>query len=97
MDNRDRASVASPSSLARRNVVQTVRKIYESLPKVIRVPDALKNRRVEVILLPLDDIPAPSPGLNTGKKPIEEFVGAWKGKPLVRPEQGEYETRELLL
>jgi hypothetical protein len=76
--------------------VQTVRKIYESLPKVIRVPDALKNRRVEVILLPLDDVPETSPGPYKGKNPIEEFVGAWKGKPLVRPEQGEYEERELL-
>jgi hypothetical protein len=74
--------------------VQTVRKIYESLPKVIRVPDALKNRRVEVILLPLDDVPATSPGSLKGKNPIEDFVGAWKGKPLVRPDQGEYEARE---
>ena len=76
--------------------MQTVRKIYESLPKVIRVPDALKNRRVEVILLPLDDASAASPGPHKGKNPIADFVGAWKGKPLVRPDQGEYETRELL-
>lgn len=76
--------------------MQTVRKIYESLPKVIRVPDALKNRRVEVILLPLDDAETTPPGPSMGKNPIEEFLGAWKGKPLVRPEQGEYETRELL-
>jgi hypothetical protein len=76
--------------------MQTVRKIYENLPKVIRVPDALKNRRVEVILLPLDDVPATPPGPYEGKNPIEDFVGAWKGKPLIRPEQGEYETREPL-
>ncbi len=76
--------------------MQTVRKIYENLPKVIRVPDALKNRRVEVILLPLDDVPATSPGPCKGKNPIEDFIGAWKGKPLVRPEQGEYESREPL-
>ncbi len=74
--------------------MQTVRKIYERLPKVIRVPDALKNRRVEVILLPLDDVPATSPGPHKGKNPIEDFIGAWKGKPLVRPEQGDNETRE---
>ena len=76
--------------------MQTVRRIYENLPKVIRVPDALKNRRVEVILLPLDDVPATSPGPHKGKNPIEDFIGAWKGKPLVRPEQGEYESREPL-
>jgi hypothetical protein len=84
------------SILERRSGVQTVRKIYESLPKVIRVPDALKNRRVEVILLPLDDTETATPGSDKGKNPVEEFMGAWKGKPLVRPEQGEYETRERL-
>lgn len=76
--------------------MQTVRKIYERLPKVIRVPDALKNRRVEVILLPLDDVPATPLVTHKSKNPIEDFVGAWKGKPLVRPEQSEYETREAL-
>ena len=76
--------------------MQTVRKIYENLPKVIRVPDALKNRRVEVILLLLDDVAAAPPGMHKSKNPIEDFVGAWKGKPLVRPEQGEYESREPL-
>jgi len=75
--------------------MQTVRKIYENLPKVIRVPDALKNRRVEVILLPLDDVSA-TPRAHQSRNPIEDFVGAWKGKPLVRPDQGEYETREPL-
>lgn len=74
--------------------MQTVRKVYEDLPKVVRVPDALKNGRVEVILLPLDDIPVTTPGTYESKNPIEELVGAWKGKPMVRPEQGEYETRE---
>jgi hypothetical protein len=96
VEESDRSSVAKYGSLARRNGVQTVRKIYESLPKVIRVQDTLKNRRVEVILLPLDDVPATSPGPHKGKNPIREFVGAWKGKPLVPPDQGEYETRELL-
>ena len=76
--------------------MQTVRKIYENLPKIIRVPDALKNRRVEVILLPLDDVSATPPGAHQSRNPIEGFVGAWKGKPLVRPDQGEYETREPL-
>jgi hypothetical protein len=84
------------ASLARRDVVETVRRIYERLPKVIRVPDALKNRRVEVILLLLDDVPATPPGTHKSKNPIEDFVGAWKGKPLVRPEQGENESREAL-
>lgn len=31
------------------------RQIYESLPNVISVPAELRRRRVEVIILPLDD------------------------------------------
>lgn len=76
--------------------MQAVRKIYERLPKVIRVPDALKNRRVEVILLPLDDVPVTHPVTHKNKNPIEGFVGAWKGKPLVCSKQGKFETREPL-
>ena len=59
-------------------------------------PTDLTNRRTEGILLPLDDVPASSLGPYKGKNPIEEFLEAGKGKPLVRPEQGEDETRELL-
>jgi hypothetical protein len=76
--------------------MKAVRKVYKNLPEVIRVPDYLKNRRVEVILLPLDE--ATHAGLKTreGQIPIDEFLGAWKGEPLVREEQGDYEIRESL-
>jgi len=59
--------------------VQTVRKIYESLPKVISVPDALKNRRVEVILLPLDDVSATSPGPTRAKTRLKTLWEHGKG------------------
>ncbi len=37
--------------------MDVVRRIYESLPDTIDMPDSLKNRPVEVILLPLDKAP----------------------------------------
>jgi hypothetical protein len=73
-----------------------VRQIYESLPETIDMPDSLKNRPVEVILLPLDEAPVKTDKQRKKQKLSYEFLGAWKGEPLVRPEQGEYETREAL-
>ncbi len=32
-----------------------IRQIYESVPQVIPVPAALQHRRVEIIMLPLDE------------------------------------------
>ncbi len=77
--------------------MNAVRQVYENLPKMIKVPDVLKNRRVEVIMLPMDEENKPEKQ-NTRRKtnPIDEFIGAWEGEPLVRPDQGEYEVRELL-
>ena len=36
--------------------MQMLRQIYESVPNVIPVPAALHRRRVEVIMLPLDEV-----------------------------------------
>ena len=56
------------------------------LEGIIELPINLKNRLVEIILLPLDS-----------KKPIrhsragsslDQFAGAWNGEPLVREESG---------
>lgn len=35
--------------------IEAIRQIYESLPNVISVPLKLRRRRVEVIILPLDE------------------------------------------
>ncbi len=35
--------------------MQAIRQIYESLPGVINVPAELRRRKVEVIILPLDE------------------------------------------
>jgi len=60
------------------------------------MPDSLKNRPVEVILLPLDEAPDTLDKRRKKRKSAYEFLGAWKGEALTRPEQGEYETREPL-
>jgi hypothetical protein len=76
--------------------MDVVRRIYESLPENIRMPDSLKNRPVEVILLPLDEAPmTPDKGRGKGES-FYEFLGGWKGEALTRSEQDEYEHRESL-
>ena len=76
--------------------MDVVRQIYESLPDTIDMPDSLKNRPVEVILLPLDEAPVRPDKRRKKQKSANEFLGAWKGEALTRPEQGEFETREPL-
>ncbi|MFH0957291.1 MAG: hypothetical protein V1897_01170 [Pseudomonadota bacterium] len=76
--------------------MDVVRQIYESLPETIRMPDSLKNRPVEVILAPLDKAPVRPDKRRKKQKSAYEFLGAWKGEILTRPEQGEYGTRESL-
>ena len=76
--------------------MDVVRQIYESLPETLDMPDSLKNRPVEVILLPLDEAPDTLDKRRKKRKSAYEFLGAWKGEPLSRPEQGEYEIREPL-
>jgi hypothetical protein len=35
--------------------MQAIRQIYESLPDVISVPSEMRRRKVEIIILPLDE------------------------------------------
>jgi|GEM_PF-5150093 len=69
-----------------------IRQIYD---KTIITPIFLKNRRVEVIMLPLDEdtdkFKKPKVRGRQKKNPIEEIIGAWEGEPLVRPDQGAFE------
>ncbi|MFP4349747.1 MAG: hypothetical protein ACOC23_06690 [Thermodesulfobacteriota bacterium] len=76
--------------------MDAVRRIYKKLPGKIDAPKSLKNRKVEVIMLPLEEdnafIDISRPEVDT----IKEFIGAWKGEPIIRPDQGEFEIREPL-
>ena len=37
--------------------MEAIRQVYERLPETITIPPALRDRRVELILLPLDEEP----------------------------------------
>ena len=37
--------------------MEAIRQVYERLPETIVIPPALRDRRVEIILLPLDEEP----------------------------------------
>ena len=65
------------------------------LEGIVEIPTNLKNRLVEVILLPLDS--EKSTLHRRSGSPLDRFAGAWAGEPLVREEQGNYEAREELM
>lgn len=73
-----------------------MRKIYENLPAMIPCPEHLIDRRVELILLPLDEDEAIRSDRQKVIPSLDELIGAWQGEPLTRPEQGDFEDRELL-
>jgi ribosome biogenesis SPOUT family RNA methylase Rps3 len=83
--------------------MEPIRQIYEKLPEVITVPDELRDRRVEVILLPLDEEPdVAALAAELGLKPEDiadlhalRFAGCLPDFPPRAP-QGEYEVREEL-
>jgi hypothetical protein len=75
-----------------------VRETIESnlLEGIIEIPNKLRNRLVEVILLPV--VSEELNGQSTKKRgfPLKRFAGAWFGEQLVRENQGNYEVREEL-
>lgn len=76
--------------------MDTVRRIYKKLPGKIDAPKSLKDRKVEVIMLPLEE---DNEFLDNSRKKVDtikEFIGSWKGEPMIRPDQGEFEVREPL-
>jgi hypothetical protein len=67
--------------------MEAVRKIYQQLPDTLRMPNNLKHRRVEVILLPLDVEKNYRTDSNPVASPLARFAGAWAGELLVREDQ----------
>jgi len=61
--------------------MDVVRQIYESLPESIRMPDSLKKRPVEVILLPLDEAPVKPDKKRKNKNCLMSSLGHGKEKP----------------
>lgn len=74
-----------------------IRQIYENLPAIINVPQAMQNRKAEIIIFPLDEEQA---FLETNESDatlpdaeILKFAGSLPDFPEREP-QGEYEVRE---
>jgi hypothetical protein len=77
------------------NVIREIKEIKESTVS-IDVPAALLHRKVEIIVIPLDDV---SGGVE-GEKPrewppgfFEETAGCFADDPIQRAPQGNYEQR----
>ena len=67
------------------------------LEGIIEIPNNLKNRLVEVILLPAASEKDSGQRKKKAGSPLNRFAGAWVGEQLVREDQGNYEVREELL
>ena len=61
--------------------MDVVRQIYESLPETLEMPDSLKNRPVEVILLPLDEAPVKPDKKQKNKKFLMRSLEHGREKP----------------
>jgi hypothetical protein len=81
--------------------MEAIRQVYEKLPETITIPPALRDRRVEVILQPLEDeLDLATLAAQVGMK-LEDvkdlhalrFMGSMPDFPPREP-QGEYELRE---
>ena len=75
-----------------------VRETIESnlLEGIIEIPNKLRNRLVEVILLPVVIEKHNDQSNKKPTSPLKRFAGAWFGEELVRENQGNYEVREEL-
>jgi hypothetical protein len=76
------------------------RQIYEDLPATIEVPAGLRHRRVEVILLPLDEAVKQNgeQAVDANGWPIGFLEETFGSVPDIveRPSQGNFEDRESL-
>jgi hypothetical protein len=89
--NLKKKKLSSQSTFVRETIQSSL------LEGIIDIPRNLKNRLVEVILLPIE-----KEGDNNKVKEavhfsLKTFAGAWQGETLVREDQGKYENREELL
>jgi hypothetical protein len=74
--------------------MRALRKIYDKMPPQIEIPEDLRSRRVEVVLLALDeDETLTAAKAHWPEGLFERTAGAWQGEPLERAPQGEYERR----
>jgi hypothetical protein len=75
------------------------RRVFEDMPDSVAVPPELRHRRVELILLPLDetlDNHEQAEGQGWSNDFFTQTAGCWAGDPIVRESPDDYETREEL-
>ena len=93
--------MATPSLKSKKPSSQAefVRQTIQSdlLEGIVEIPSNLKNRLVEVILLPLNNEKSKHHRNKRAGSALERFAGAWVGEPLLRQDQGNYEVREELI
>ena len=75
--------------------MDVLRQIYDSVPDMITIPPEWRRRRVEVIILPLDEGEPEQGGSGGSDDEIARFFGSIPDLP-EREAQGEYEQREEL-
>jgi hypothetical protein len=75
--------------------MRAVRQIYDRIPPMIEIPEALQHRCIEVVFLELETASCQHDGLQPEwpEGLFERTAGAWQGEPLARAPQGEYEQR----
>ena len=81
---------ASSQTMVVRQTIQS-----NLLEGIVDIPVSLRNRLVEMIILPLDSYPKNKKKERSSS--LKRFAGAWVGEKLVRQDQGEYEVRKKLL
>ncbi len=81
--------------------MEAIRQIYERIPGTITIPPEFRDRRVEVIILPLDQNEEKNPNgaaVDENGWPIGFFEATFGSVPDLpeREPQGDYEVREEL-
>ena len=75
------------------------RRTYENAPPTITIPANLRHRKVEIIILPLEEKENSVVEVDANGYPLgffEETAGCLADDPIERAPQGEYELREAI-
>ncbi len=69
--------------------LSTVRQIYENMPALLSIPHHMQHKRVEVILLPLDEVdvnvlPIACDEFGWPIGLFDKLTNSWQGEPLTQ-------------
>jgi hypothetical protein len=78
-------------------MMNAIREIYEDAPESIVIPESFRHRRVEIVLIALDEIPTEAVDANGWPVGFfERTAGCLVADPIERAPQGDYEARKEL-